>query len=234
VVFNPFPSGTLKLLYGEAFRAPNVYEANYQNRLAGYKASSNLQRENIQTAEVVWEQRVSNNVVGSASFYDYVVDNLIDPKIDPSDSLIQFQNVSRVKARGLELELNVRLGRGFQGYANYILQEARDADLDQRLTNSPEHMLKWGLSFPITTLLYASTEMQYESERTTVYGTTLPAYFMANLNFRAKSLFDHFDFDLMIRNVLNTSYQTPGGIEHRQAGITQDGRNVGIRLGYSF
>ncbi|MBI1924427.1 TonB-dependent receptor, partial [Candidatus Poribacteria bacterium] len=108
IVYNPIKSGTLKLLYGEAFRAPNVFEVNYEDALAGYKPNPSLNPEKVRTTELIWEQRLGDKLFGIVSLYHYDMKNLIDPITDSSDSLTQFQNVSQVKANGLELELNSR------------------------------------------------------------------------------------------------------------------------------
>lgn len=37
-----------------------------------------------------------------------------------------------------------------------------------------------------------------------------------------------------VRNLFDVDYSTPGGFEHRQAAIGQDGRNYALRLEYRF
>lgn len=116
VVYNPITSGTLKLLYGEAFRAPNIFKVNDEDEFAGYKPNPDLKPEKIRTTEVVWEQRLGSGLFGIVSLYHYDMKNLIDQTIAPSDSLVQFQNISQVKANGLELELNAHLKTGIEGH----------------------------------------------------------------------------------------------------------------------
>lgn len=232
IVYRPGRSGALKLLYSEAFRAPNLYEVNYEDPIAGYKSNPALKPEKIRTAEIVWEQRLSEEFLGVASFYHYEMENLIDQTTDPSDSLVQFRNISEVKAAGLELELTARLKAGLRGYMNHSIQIAKDAGWKNWLTNSPRHMTKVGVECPLLAKVYGAAEMLYESERGTVYGTKTASYFLANVSLSTKPLFHHMKFAFLVRNVFDATYQTPGGYEHKQVGITQNRRNFALKVEY--
>jgi iron complex outermembrane receptor protein len=234
IVFNPFKSSTLKLLYGEAFRAPNVNEVNYQSPAAGYKANPHLLPEKIRTLEAIWEQRLSDELFGSASLHDYEVKDLVDQSIDPTDSVKQFRNISTVRAKGFELELDARLQIGLRGYANYAYQYVTDAGTKSKLTNSPSHLLKLGLAYSVSKYIRAAVEMQYESERITVYGTTTNPYLLTNVNLSGETWLDFLKWSILGRNLLNVTYKTPGGFEHAQPSITQDGRNLTVKLEYKF
>ena len=68
---------TFKLLYGEAFRAPNANEFYYEEEGA-VKLNPDLQPEEITTYEVVCERQFGGNWRGSvAGFYNRATD-LID------------------------------------------------------------------------------------------------------------------------------------------------------------
>jgi iron complex outermembrane receptor protein len=244
LVYNPAKSTTLKLLYGEAFRAPNVYELHYESPIDGFKSNPALRPEKIKTREFIVEQRLGKNVFGIFSFYTNDMKNLIDQTIDPADSMGQFKNVSRAKARGLEIELNSRLPGGFRGYVNYATQKAEDADTKSKLTNSPSHLVKLGIIWPVLRHFYVSGELQHETARATVYQTKTDSYLLANLNLAvrprlesdspAASLLNHMRISLLIKNVFDVSYKTPGGFEHKQPGILQNGRNFMMNLQYNF
>ena len=67
LIYNPFEKTVLKLLYGRAFRAPNVYELYYQG--AESKVNPDLNPETIQTYELIWEQYLGIHLRGSASAF---------------------------------------------------------------------------------------------------------------------------------------------------------------------
>ena len=56
LVTEPFAGTVAKLIYGSAFRAPNVYELYYDDGGNAQKANPELQPETIRTAEVVLDQ----------------------------------------------------------------------------------------------------------------------------------------------------------------------------------
>jgi outer membrane receptor for ferrienterochelin and colicins len=234
VIYDPARSTTLKLLWGEAFRAPNVYEAHYDDPVSGYKPNPDLEPERIRTLEVVWEQRLMGEFLGIISLYSYRMKNLIDQEIDPSDDLIYFKNVGEVKAQGLELELNARMKMGLSGYASYVYQNARDAHSDDELTNSPGHAFKLGLSYPLLKSVRATTQAVYETDRITVYGTRTKPFLLTNLNLLTQPLFHHMRLSLLIRNLFNEEYRNPGGYEHVQDAIAQDRRNFIFRVTYEM
>lgn len=244
IIYNPTRSSTLKFLYGEAFRAPNVYETYYEDANTGFKSNPALKAEKIRTMEVVWEQRLSDALFGIVSFYSYRMDDLIDTVMDDSDSSLQFQNVNKVKANGFEVECNARTKTGLAGYVNYVFQNARDASLKTELTNSPRHLVKMGLSYPVFKHIYAATEFQYETARLTVYAAKTTPYLLTNLNLWVKpqstgdrprtSWLHHLRLSFTVRNLFDVTYKTPGGFEHKQPGIVQNGRNYTVKLGLHF
>ena len=265
IVYNAFKFSTLKLLYGEAFRAPNINEVHIALP-EETKGNLNLKPERIRTVEVVWEQRLSDELFGTVSLYDYRMKDLIDTIEDQSDELFQHRNVSKVEAKGIEVELHARTGSELQGYASYVLQDAKDPVSKQKLTNSPTHIAKAGASYPLSRHFNAAAEVLYESARSTVFvknfGVLGPSageqaqrqltadkiktdhYFLTNLKLTAQprlradtpwgETFEHLHISVQVRNLFDVTYSTPGGHEHQQPAIIQNGRNFAFRMEYQF
>jgi iron complex outermembrane receptor protein len=78
VVYHPLRSTSLKLLYGEAFRAPGMYEIHYTDQW--YSANSDLETEKIRTSELVWEQQLTPRLTSTLSIYHYSLRQLIDQR----------------------------------------------------------------------------------------------------------------------------------------------------------
>ena len=213
-------------------------------RLAGYKVSSALKPEKNHILELIWEQRLTDELYGTVSLYNYDMKDLIDTRLDQADSLLQFSNVNSIRANGIEMELHARLSMGLQGYANYSFQKAKDVDANKELTNSPNHLFKLGLAYPVSQTVSTTAELQYESARVTVYGLSFSSYALTNVNISWKpvmregaflsSMLNHSRLSLKVSNVFNTIYSTPGGFEHRQQSIQQDGRNFLVKLDFNF
>jgi iron complex outermembrane receptor protein len=238
-IVHPWNSGTVKVLFGQAFRAPNNYELYFEDQLA-YKNNPGLQSEKITTSEIVWDQEINGSLLTTVSVYNNVLTGLIDQQLDPADSLYQFRNVSQVRAVGIETELRARLKGGFALDVSASYGRAKDALSDATLTNSPNYVVKSTLSIPLLKMLRIGSNMRYESSRETVYATETDPYFLMGLFLSSRLDFLANDpglvpaITLRIDNVFNRSYQLPGGYEHRQASIPQDGRNFLIGLSFTF
>jgi iron complex outermembrane receptor protein len=140
-VYNPWAGGTLKALYGEAFRAPTTYELYYEEP-GVQRASPGLKHERSRTWEISVEQRLSPILMLYSSYFDISMHDLIDQAVDPVDSLTQYVNLSEVRSTGVEIELLARWRTGVTISASGSLQSARDGSTDRRLNNSPTTVLK--------------------------------------------------------------------------------------------
>jgi iron complex outermembrane receptor protein len=239
-IYAPSAGSTFKLLYGSAFRAPSPYEAADGGEQ--YKANFDLRPETAHTVEAVWQQRLATGLLGSVSLFHYDMKDLIDLTQDPVDGFYQYRNVGDAKANGFEVELQGRLGDTGTGYASYSYQHASDRATGARLTNSPAHMLKGGAALDVAGWLATALDTRYESSRLTLAGTeTDPAVitdlhllFPARASGARRGSRDRLELSLRLNNVFDASFATPGGVEHRQAAIAQDGRNLSAELRYRF
>lgn len=227
LVQNLGTKGAVKLLYGEAFRAPSTYESLFAGEAEGGK----LEAERIRTLELTVESKISSWLVGTLSGYRYQMRNLIDPELD-SQGEIQYSNAGRVTATGLELQLDARLPGGFRLGMSYGRQRARD-DQKTVLTNSPEQVFKASLAGNILGAVTAGLRLRCESSRITVYRTETAPYCVTDLNLTSKAIAG-FSLSLNLRNAFDRRYETPGGLEHLQLAIPQDGRSLVGRLTWTF
>jgi iron complex outermembrane receptor protein len=240
VIFAPSLGSTFKVLYGSAFRAPSLYEAVDAGEL--YKANPDILPETAHTFEAVWQRRLAPGLLGSVSLFHYDMKRLIDLTLDPVDSLYQYRNVGDANADGFEIELQGRLRGGATGYLSYSYQDATDRDTGERLTNSPGHMLKSGAALELTGWLAAAVDARYEAGRRTLAGTETDPVLVSDLHLliparssaAARGPLDRLELSLRLSNVFDASFATPGGVEHRQAAIAQDGRTVSAELRYRF
>ena len=77
-----------------------------------------------------------------ASFYRNDVSDLISQQYDSTADLYYFDNISSVRAQGIELEWTARLNRGVQARLNASWQRAEDGATGSRLTNSPARLFQ--------------------------------------------------------------------------------------------
>jgi len=136
LIYYPQRSTTLKVLYGDAFRAPNAYEL-YWKQPDVAKANPRLQPETNQTGEVVVEHYLDSRFrVAATSFY-YHINDLITQQTDPADGLLVYNNIDEVNARGLELEAEGKWPRGLQGLFDTDCTHLIVSDASGQLADMP-------------------------------------------------------------------------------------------------
>jgi outer membrane receptor for ferrienterochelin and colicins len=235
VIYAVREATTMKFLYGRAFRAPNDYELFYDDGGFSQKANPDLRPESIRTYEVALEHTFHNRVRGAASVYRYTIDNLITAMIDPSDLLDVFRNVDRVRAEGVEIEVEGSFARFLEGRVSYALQKSEDVTTGSTLTNSPRHLAKANLSVPFRNdKLLASLEVQYTSSRETLAVDAAGGFTVANLTLLSRNWKSGPSVSLSVFNLFDKKYGDPGGTEHVQEMIPQDGRSVRVQIRYAF
>src|SRR6202140_53564 len=108
LIFSPRENTDIKILYGQAFRAPDEFELHYNAPALNFEMTSGLRPETIKTTEVVFEKYFWQHASLSASgFYNWI-DHLISQRTDPANGLIQFANLGGIRGKGLEFELSAK------------------------------------------------------------------------------------------------------------------------------
>jgi iron complex outermembrane receptor protein len=234
-IYSPLEDTTLKVLYGQAFRAPTAYELFYNDSGIFQKGAQTLDPELMRSTEVVVEQRVGAAWQFTGSVYRYDIDSLITQVEDPVDELFVFRNVEDIDSTGAEFEVEGRSADGWTGRAGYGVQRTREQPGDVRLSNSPRHLLKLNLIAPLADgRIFAGAEGLYVSSRRTLADTTTDGYFLTNLTVSSGALLRGWDVSASVYNLFDQRYGDPGGSEHLQTVIIQDGRNFRVRFGYNF
>lgn len=228
LIYHPSSQTTFKLIYGEAFRVPNVYELYYS-------APPNLPNlalhpEKIRSTEFVWEQGLTNRLRFSTSaFYDWI-DGLITEEPVANDLLI-FRNLQDAKSAGLEFEVKGQVSHGLEGSASYSFQETKDRVTDQFLSNSPRNLVKVSLSQPLLgRRMFVGLDAQYRSRIQSLGGGAVSPFSVVNFTVLGRRIGKHVDLSASIYNVLNKSYFDPPSTENLQLPIQQDGRSFQVKM----
>ena len=232
LIYGPWDQGTFKLLYGQAFRAPNVYEMYFP--LGDNPPNADLKPERIRTYEAILEQQLPHNLRVSVAGYYYHIDDLIS--LDP-DTLV-FQNVDRVNTRGVEAEAEWRQASGVRTRVGYSVQRTEDANTGERLSNSPEHLAKIHVLLPVVPeRVFTGLEILYVGQVNTLPDRATPhadAFWVANLTLFSQKVVEGLEVSVSLYNLLNTSYAYPGGVGNTQDLLYQDGRTLRVKLTYRF
>jgi iron complex outermembrane receptor protein len=221
----------MKLLYGEAFRAPSVYEREFESD--DFLRNPELAPERIRTLELVWEQRLGEALQWSGSLYHNRTSNLIDTTEDETGEFAYFTNVGAAYTWGIEAEVDARLSTGVESHFIYALEKSQDRASKEPLTNSPRHIAKAGLSTAIPAFGRLATEVRFEDARRTLQNTMTPRALLVSLHVASRQV-RGVRLIANVRNLLGADHSVPGGYEHLSAAIPQDPRSFQIGIAYRF
>jgi iron complex outermembrane receptor protein len=219
LIYSPWTRTNFKLLYGRAYRAPNVFELYY----------GSLEPETIQTYEVIYEQDLPAHLHFVASGYHYQVDELI------SETLSGFQNADRVNAEGMELELEGHYPAGLRARMSYALQWTENETTGDELSNSPRHLAKGSLIAPLyKDKVFAGLELQYTGGVLTNTRRREDDYVLANVTLFSQNLAPGLEISASVYNLFDARYAHPVSAAHAQDAIEQSGRSFRVKLTYKF
>jgi len=233
-IYTPQPETSIKLIYGQAFRYPNSYELYYYDTLSRFKQSSGLKNERIYTSELVCEHKFGSALYGIISAYNNKVNNLIDQDSDMSDTTVHFINRGGISTWGADVELDGFGSKGLSGFLKYSYQYTVNRETKGKLTNSPSHVLNYGVSLGLTMDYRLAFDGSLESGRLTLKGATTKPIALLNMNIVGKYFSNKLRVSLRITNLFNKTYFYPGGYEHIQDVIAQDPRTYNLKLSYDF
>ena len=236
------PDTTGKLLYGAAFRPPNVYELYYDTG-DRFRPNPNLRPETIRTMEAVLEHRPSSGGLMSATLFRNEIRNLIDYAQvsdpdgvpDSGDEILRFENLRSLNISGAELRFERPLRDDGKFRVSYTGQQTRDHS-GTRVANSPRHLAKLNWIQPLfATGLRGGVEMQYVGVRQNTAGDRIASQLLTNLTVAA-TYAGSLDLLLTVSNLFNRKVADPAALFHLPVvrRIPLDGRAWHLQAIYRF
>jgi outer membrane receptor for ferrienterochelin and colicins len=230
LIYAPRKSTVLKLIYGQAFRAPSNYELYFQDGHST-EANPNLRPERIKSTEFVWEQSLGANSRLSASAFYNGITSLIGQQSDVANQLLIFQNSQNVRSKGLEFELAGKIHDEIECRVSYSLQGSEDSATGIVITNSPAQLAKANLIWPLPRVrMSIGAEALYTDRRKTWAGTFASRYAVANLTATSSEFAGGFRLSASVYNLFNSKYSDPAGSEIAEPTLVQNGRDFRIQM----
>ena len=231
LVYRTEQDTALKFLYGEAYRAPTVYELYYFKRPEG--AGLSIDPEIVRTLEVVAERHIGRRLRVAASAYDTRISDLIDAR-SGDDGVYFYANGESARSTGVEVEGESRWPSGLLVRGSATVQRARSASAP-RLSNAPGQLGALQIAVPVwRRQLTIGSDTTFTSWRTTVAGERLPAYWLSGLTATYRPMRWPIVVGASLYNAFDARYSHPVGVEFRQPSLTQDGRSGAVRLAVHF
>jgi outer membrane receptor for ferrienterochelin and colicins len=238
LIYAPWQSTTFKLLYGEAFRAPNQSELH--NEVGTITPNPNLKPEKLDTLEFIIEHYFTQQLRGELNvFRTEIHDNI---RSAPVGNQSQFRNIGDVESIGVEGQVENSWGDGFQGRISYSWQDTRDINTGERLSNSPEHMVKLNLIAPLwQDKVFLGFETQYMSNRIIQkkdsnrnLGGNVDDYVISNITLFTQNWVKGLELSAGIYNLFDQRYFDPASADFRQNAIQQDSLTFRVKGSMDF
>lgn len=226
----------LKLLYGEAFRAPSFEELYNMNNPA-VLGNNNLQPERMKTYEASLGFVHNSNTKTRISYFQNIFNNKIQLVSQSTPGTFMFSNSGGAKVQGIEAEIKSELGRDSYMYANYTYQDPKDKDTDKRLPDVPNHKGNIGANIGLTRYLNANSNIFIVGERPRTEGDTrnaLPAYALVDLTLIAKNFYHTLELRSSVHNLLDKRYADPAPTGTIQDDFPREGLSFMLEALYKY
>jgi iron complex outermembrane receptor protein len=218
-IWDPRPETTLKLLYGEAFRVPNVAERSPGE--TGIVQNPDIRPETNRTWEFIAEQRFGPVWRMETHFYHTVSNDLIttvstNNPLDPTERTIG--NEQCYITRGFDVGPAAYFASGVRLRASVTVQETYDDETDRIVADAPRALGKLHLSSPLAgKWLRASTELLYVGNRKDSGGVDgvvrdTGDYVTANVTLRTACAWYGWDLSLSVYNVADHTWSDPQNV----------------------
>ena len=202
---------TLKLLYGQAFRAPSFAEFRNQNNPVAL-GNDELDPEEIETFELAVDFRPLQSLRLGANVFYYEWDDIIRFVIDPGTGVAQAENIGEQEGYGAELEIEWMPTKNLNFVANYAFQDSEDKDTDEDAGNAPHHQIYARADWEFLPNWYLTPAFNYIIDRDRPPGDTrseLDDYQVFDLTLRSKAFSDQWELAVGVRNLFNSSPEEP-------------------------
>jgi outer membrane receptor for ferrienterochelin and colicins len=231
LIYAPDDNRSFKALYGQAFRAPTPFEQFYY---LGTQERQALEPETIRTYELAYQQTLNRHHRLDVSLFHYDIEDLIS-QITNSDGDTYYANLSRARAKGIEIEVEGRYDNGIQAQLSYTLQRAEDAVTGEELSSSPRGLAKFNLLAPLAgEKLSLGAELLFQGSMRTLASSRESSFWIGNLTLTSRWPVMGLEIAGGVYNVLDAQYGYVGAEEHLQDVIQQDGRTYRVKLTKRF
>ena len=238
LIWNPLSSTTYKLLYSSSFRAPNVFERDYQ------LGSSNLpnpylREERIKSYEAIAEWHDDYGLKLTSNLFYNAMQQLLDQQSEPLiGNYGRFYNSGKAQSFGFELEAEKRWATGRQLKASYVFSRMEEEHANGHGHDSPYNLFKLHYAEPLfNDFARLGIENIFVDERLTYQSTMADAFDQLNMQLTSDKLLKGLDVSLGVYNLLDTHYRMLGGSglnDVRPDQLPMNGRELRLKLLLTF
>jgi iron complex outermembrane receptor protein len=245
-----------KIIYGEAYRAPTIYESRYQDgapAAATLWANPGLKPEITRTFEALWERELHKAFNWNLGVFLTRLANSpvqVDTPVlnglactSATATCNQYRNSdTALQTLGIKTDLKLHLASGMLAYASATVQRGTLGAHGAELASSPRLLLKGGTSRPLpwnhwNGALEASFVSHAEGRLDTTGNRTAgaPAYLLLSAALNADSVWNGWRASLRVNNLLDRNIYTVASRELEPLELVPAARrSFSLQIGRDF
>jgi iron complex outermembrane receptor protein len=207
IIITPTKEDAVKILYGRAFREPNLYELLYTSPPPdGLIGNPTLKPEVVDTYEIAWERSFGHGWSTSLNAYLWEMANAMEDYTYPNGSL-QTRNSGTLWAHGVEGEVDYRWdsGASWRTYASY----SRADENGNGLTHAPSWIAGASVAYPLLRNVFVSVEPQFVGGMKSDLGERTDPTFITNFVVTARDFWGPWTFQAGAYNLFASSARLP-------------------------
>ena len=202
---------TTKFLYGHAFRAPSFAELFSSNNPIR-QGNKDLKPEKIDTLELAFNYQPTFNLQHSLNIFHYWIHDLILLEPTSDGSGFKNQNAGEQNGFGLEWEVNWQIKNNLKLTANYAYQRSENKNTHSDAGSAPHHEVYTRLNWEFLPEWSLVPQIVWIADRNRVANDARPKmknYDIIDLTLRRENIAEHWEFDLMVKNVFDQNALEP-------------------------
>lgn len=208
-VWNFVEAADLKLLYGQAFRAPSFVELYNQNN-PGAIGNEKLDPETIKTYEIALGYKLKEmHTVNVNYFYNEIEDLII---LDGSTAPAVFRNMWNAEVQGIEVVMAGKYSLSNYWQFTYTWQDAENSDTNEQLPDVPEHKVAFSVNYEFHKHLNAHADVLWIGERLRSTGDIrddIDSYTTVDVSLLARNFVDGLEMQVTVFNLFDEDYEDP-------------------------
>jgi outer membrane receptor protein involved in Fe transport len=225
-VWQPSATWVVKYLHGGSYRQPNASERYYAfPGEGGYKTDPDLGKETVRGQELAIEYQPGATLKWTVAAYRSRIEGLIVQRLDPDDGLLMFANGSKLKTRGLEIEVEASLPYTSRLRANYSVQSGIGTASDQ----SARHLANATFLLPLSGNWMAGVAATAVSRR-----AAAPGFAMADVTLSNDAPWRNWRVALSVYNAFDRRAADPSVDAALPGIVPRDARGARLKLGLRF
>ncbi|MCV6639091.1 TonB-dependent receptor [Candidatus Albibeggiatoa sp. nov. NOAA] len=210
LVWQPRSDLVVKLLYGQAFRAPSFQELYNQNNPVS-QGNPNLKPEEIETWELALDYRVTDRMHLSLNLFRYEIEERI-AVVPLNNSVFGYNNAEAWKGQGMEFEARWKTSHYSSLLFNYSYQDSENA-AGETLPNASKQVAFLRADYLLGTKWYIDTQLNWNDGWARAANDPRPkldGYTTMDLTLRRKdNRTGHVNMAIGVKNIFDVDVRYP-------------------------